>query len=445
MYKIPSDMPLTPERIVAYIDNNNNHKGRLEKLYRYYQGKNDILYRTNIDASKPNNRIAHNYGGFITDMYVGYFLGMPVTYNSEDKGFIEALQDIFNYNDEQSNNAEIGKEASIFGVGYELLYLDEDAQVRFIPLDTREIIPIYSDTITNDLLYVIRYYDVEDLVNYTYSTKVEVYTSTEIIYYDKIGGGGLIETNRVQHIFGEVPIVEYLNNKERLGDFETVICKIDEYDKLVSDSLNDFELFADAYMKLTNVEGTQREDLEQLKENRVILVPADGDAQWLVKETPYEHIEAMKTRCVEEIHKLSKCPNLTDINFASNASGVAMKYKLLGFEDNTAKKERHFEKGLRRRIKLITNVLNIKSNNFDFRSIDAVFTRNLPVNEVEQADYILRFRGLISDETILEQIPFIDDVQKELERKSNEAPKIQPFMISRPDNEEDNQLLEEAN
>jgi SPP1 family phage portal protein len=386
----------------------------------------------NVRKQGAGHRIPHNYAGYISNIFCGYFLGNPITYNSEDKDYMEKLQEIFDINDEQSHNADLGREVSIYGVGYEYLYFDDDKNIRFEIFDTREIIPVYEDILTSKLLYVIRYYDVEDIITGTKKTKVELYTDKEIIYYDK-SELNLIETDRKQHIFGACPVIEYRNNKESIGDFELVIPKIDEYDKLISDSLNDFDLFSDSYVKLVSMEGTTKEDIQEMKENRVILVPENGDADWMVKNPPFEHIEAMKNRCINDLHKLSHTPDLTDANFASNASGVAMKYKIFGTENTTASKERSFKKGLQQRIKLITDMLNVKGNSFNTRDIDITFTRCLPVNESEETDAILKWRGVVSDETIIEKCPFVKDVQKELDRKKNEV-SLTPYTIQPPDN-----------
>jgi len=71
---------------------------------------------------------------------------------------------VLEYNDEQDENMELAKDASIFGLAVELLYVDEDAQVRLKRLDPREVIVIYDDTLNNDILYGIRYFICEDWV-----------------------------------------------------------------------------------------------------------------------------------------------------------------------------------------------------------------------------------------------------------------------------------------
>ena len=56
----------------------------------------------------------------------------------------------------------------------------------------------------------------------------------------------------------------------------------------------------------------------------------------------------LKKAIKDDIHEFSKVPCLTDENFVGNASGVAMKYKLLGFEGLGKTKERYFKRGLRK-------------------------------------------------------------------------------------------------
>jgi SPP1 family phage portal protein len=434
MFKLSEDTILTAQHITSYIDNHRQEKARLEKLYKYYKGQHDILNRVMSDANKPNNKMVNPYANYITDMMTGYFMGKPVTYTSDDEELVEVVNDTYNQNDEQAHNAILAKNGSIFGVAYELVYVDEEANTRFLPLDSREVIPIYNDTLTNDLLYVIRYYSVEDVLTKDAITKIEVYSKDEVNYYTW-GNNGLIQTASQPHVFGAVPVNEYLNNDERLGDYETVTSLIDAYDKLESDSINDFDLFADAYLTLTGVELPTDDDgnpvTPDFRNSRLIVLPAsDAKADWLIKDTPDTHIENMKNRIEKDIHTFSKCPKLTDENFAGNASGVAMQYKLMGLENATAKKERAFKKGLQRRLKLITAILNIKGNAFDYRNIDITFTRNLPEDLQDKADLINKLQGLLSKETLIAQIPFITDVQGELDRIEEEDKNtIQPFNI----------------
>lgn len=374
------------------------------------------------DPAKPNHKVVNPYANYITDIMTGYFLGEPVTYTSEDKELLNVIGAIYNYNDEAAENSELAQDASITGVAFEIMYLDADKQIRFETVSPLGSIPIYEDTVEGDLLYFIRYYSNKDIVTGKESTTVEVYSRTEVTTYVRdYAASGLTFVSRVPHAFGMVPVIDYYNNKEALGDFEPVLSEIDAYDVLESDSLNEMDYFADAYLGLYGMGGTDAEDIAAMKEQRVLLMPSDGKAEWIVKNPSDTYIENMKTRIDANIHKFSKCPAMTDQDFAANASGVAMKYKLMGLENATSKKERAFKKGLQRRLELVCNMLGVMGSAYDYRAIDIVFTRNIPVNLVEIADVVNNLGGLLSDETKISMLPLDIDYAAEQERKKAEA------------------------
>jgi SPP1 family phage portal protein len=240
---------------------------------------------------------------------------------------------------------------------------------------------------------------------------LEVYTKDEVIKYEK---GKEIE--RYFHYIGDVPVIEFPNNDDRIGDFERVMTLIDAYDKAQSNIANDFEYFSDAYLVLKNLSSTQPEDIENMKLSRTMLIDDAGDAKWLLKDVQDSAHENFKRRLAEDIHRFSQTPNLTDESFAGNASGVALRYKLLGLEWNASVKERKFKRALQRRIELICNVLNLKGANYDWREIDIQFHRNLPQNELEQVQIASMLKGIISDDTLLSIIPYIDDPSNEMEK-----------------------------
>lgn len=384
------------------------------KLQRYYEGDHSILNRTMQDPSKPNNKLVNNFPGYIVDVMQGYFVGKPITYSSTEEEYLSRLQDIFNYNDEQDENSELAKTMGIKGKVYELLYVDEDTMPRFNLVDPENMILVYDTKITPEPVLAIRYYRIDNLDGEE-KTKIEVYTDNTIQFY-VMNGEDLALEDEKEHFFGSVPVIEYLNNDEGIGDFEKVLTLIDAYDKAQSDTLNDFEYFADAYLALVGMGGTDSEDIKQMKENRVLLLEENGQANWLIKEINDAASENYKTRLQQDIHRFSKTPSLTDENFGSNLSGVAISYKVWGMEQVAATKERKFKRALQRRIELLTNFLNIKGGNYDWRDIQITFTRNLPRNLVEITDMVSKLNGIISDETLLAQLPMIDDVQAELER-----------------------------
>jgi SPP1 family phage portal protein len=107
---------------------------------------------------------------------------------------------------------------------------------------------------------------------------------------------------------------------------------------------------------------------------------------------------------------------MTDDNFAANASGVAMKYKLMGIETATSKKERAFKKALQRRVELICNIFGVMGTDYDYRSIQMTFSRNIPANLVEVAEVINKVGHLLSQETQINLLPIDVAAEEELNR-----------------------------
>ena len=125
----------------------------------------------------------------------------------------------------------------------------------------------------------------------------------------------------------------------------------------------------------------------------------------------------MKTRLNHDIHRFSGCPDMSDENFAGNASGVALRYKLLQFENIAGIKEREFKRGLQRRIELLCNILSVLGRPaYDWRSVRVTFKRALPQNLLELSQTLSNLGTLLSDETKRALLPLEIDEAAEAER-----------------------------
>ena len=131
------------------------------------------------DAGKPCNRIVTNYCYNIVQNYLGYLTGIDIVYQS-DKDF-EEVQNILNYNDVRTEDSEYLRQALIYGVAYEINYIDELGQQRFKVLDPREVIPVYSNDLANELLYVIRYYVADTINDVQDKYLIEVYSQNRTL------------------------------------------------------------------------------------------------------------------------------------------------------------------------------------------------------------------------------------------------------------------------
>jgi len=392
-------------------------------LMSYYRGEHPkIMTKRQNPIGKPDNRLVGNFPGYIVDVNLGYFLGIPIRYVSKTNNdeFLTKLGEIFEYNDEHDQNLELAKSMGIYGHTFEVVYFDQDGKIRFDCVDPENIIMVYDNSITPAPLYAIRFW-YEEKFGEKIGVGVEVYTSSTIYRYSGKDLQHLMLEEEIENLFGDVPIIEYINNDERQCDFEKVLTQIDAYDAIQSNTANDFEYFSDAYLKIKGMMGTDTETINDMRTNRVILLSGDGDADWLIKHINDEALENYKSRVVEDIHKFSKTPNLADENFSANASGVALQYKLWGLEQNTAQKERKFKRGLQRRIELINNYLSYVGEGYDWRDIEITFSRNIPENLNDLVDMVAKLRGSVSHVTLLSKLPFIEDPELEIKRLQEES------------------------
>ncbi len=127
MYTLPKDTKITNQILNDVIEYNEKYKDRYKKLELFYLGKHDILYRTKEDRLK-NNKVMINHAKYITDTNVGYLLGNPVDYQADSKYNIEPILDAYKKQTINDLDSEIAKDVSIFGLQYEYVYANENAE-----------------------------------------------------------------------------------------------------------------------------------------------------------------------------------------------------------------------------------------------------------------------------------------------------------------------------
>ncbi len=424
----PNDIPLP--LIASCIKEHQAGIARLDNLDNYYMGKQAILKRKlGDDTGLPNNKLVANHAKYITDIAVGYVTGNPVKYDGKQ---IDDITETYKQNDIVSHDAELAKDLSIFGVGRELYFMtSDDVPIpKATVIDPRQLFLVVDDTVEYKSLFGVHYYEKKDIDNAPIGWKINVYTPELIVSYYGADLSSFEMVDVQHHYFGAVPVVEFWNNEEQQGDFEQQISLIDAYNVLMSDRVNDKEQLVDAILKIKgaslgdDVQEASR-TIKLLKQYKVLELPAgqDADADWLVKQLNEQQVEVLRNAIKSDIHEFSMVPNLTDENFAANASGVAMKYKLLGLEQLAKNKERYFVQGLRERLKLFANIMKVKGKATDVSDVTITMTRNLPSNDLETAQMISQLASMVPNEMLINQLSFVDDAAtatKELNKQKAE-------------------------
>jgi len=392
---------------------------------RYYDGEHEIK---NKERKKdgPNARVVCNHAKDISDTASGYFMGNPITYNcagDETEG-LDILTTCFDSAQADDADSDHALNISIYGVSYEYIYAKEDeAELTIRVLEPEFTFIVYDDTIEQRELFAV-YYRVEKNdengdIRYAATVLTENYKYEFTLHGNKTSESDSAEGPEA-HYMGCIPVVEYKNNKDNIGDFEQQISLIDAYNTLMSDRVNDKEQFIDAILViygtlLGDTEEETGEAMEHLRERKILEIPVGSKAEYLTRTFDEVSVETLRKAIKEDIYTFSHVPNLTDENFAGNSSGVAMEFKLLGLEMITKVKERYYKKGLRKRMRIFCNFLGLKQISISPNSIMPVFSRSLPKNLAELAQIVSNLKGNVSMKTLLQLLPFVESPEDELE------------------------------
>ena len=405
--------------------------GDLKKNMAYYQGKHKIL-----EDAKRENRLVCNHAKDISDTASSYFIGNPVTYKSDAD--IKDLTDSLETAGADETDGDNGLDLSIYGLAYEYVYVKENENNLLTKnLSPENTFMVKDDSIEENELFAVYYYVRKD----DSGTGPEHYIATVLTpnykYELDIQNNEVPQLTTelpVPHYLGEIPIIEYLNNKLAIGDFELQIPLIDAYNALMSDRITDKEQFIDAILAIYGTllsdedePGTEEEDQnikkakERLKKYKVLEMPDTAKAEYLTRTFDESGVEILKKAIEQDIHKFSHIPCMSDESFGGNVSGVAMEFKLLGMENITKIKTRYYRKGLRKRIRIFCNYLALHGKSVDPAGITMTFTRALPKNLVEISQIVANLWGKVSRKTLLSQVPFVDDVDEELKALDEET------------------------
>ena len=248
-----------------------------------------------------------------------------------------------------------------------------------------------------------------------------------------LGESGQVKDGLYPHGFGGVPAVEYIENEERMGIFESALPMIDAYNKAISEKANDVDYFADAYLKILGSK-LEKEELEQLRRNRIINFEGDDAASLIVEFLQKPDGDTTQENLINRLEKLifqiSMVANISDENFGAS-SGIALKYKLQAMSNLAKTKERKFTSGMNRRYKLIFSNPVSGMQKDSWVGIKYQFTQNYPANILEESQIAGNLAGITSQETQLKVLSIVDNVQQELERIAEEESTAQDDVVMR--------------
>ena len=383
-----------------------NDCARMKRLREAYNGHSAIAGRTR-GHGLPNNRIAHPFARYIVAVTTGYLIGRPAAYRAEGESTaLDAILDVYRRGSVAAVDAENARNAAIYGRGVEYVHTDGEGLPHAVALSPLDAFVVYDDGYDMRPLFGVYRIPLRREDGSQEGWRLWVMSAGRVVEYrGRDLNGPLEEVGDTPHFFGGVPLVEYWNDEDERGDFEWVLPLIDAYDALQSDRVNDKEQFVNALLVLTGctleTDERGREPWRQLREDKALCLPdSQAKVEYLAKQMNEADVEVLRSALAEDIHKLSMVPDLSDANFAANASGVAMRYKLWGLEQLVNVKQRWFVEGLRQRLGLFARFMELRGFlELDVAGVEISLSRAMPANMLEQAQIVKMAEGAASTET----------------------------------------------
>ena len=240
---------------------------RYDKLDRYYLGRHDI-FRT---CREGEVQVAVNYAKYVVDIALGYYLGQPVKYDANPvdelgrKVELAPLLRCYERGHLPEVDVSIGRTMGVMGDCLELCYASggSDPMPRSARIDPRRGILVCDTTVEHAKLFGMVWDRREKTTGerYYFVTVYTDRTERDFVCSD-LSAGAFRPVGEVRyHWFGAVPMIAYVNNDDRQGDFEQILSLIDAYDALMSSRLTDKKKFVDAllvFFGMTLAEGDEQ-------------------------------------------------------------------------------------------------------------------------------------------------------------------------------------------
>ena len=217
----------------------------IEYLWNYYRGRQDIRFKEKYVRENINNIVTVNRANEIVTFKTAFLLEEPIQYISHGgddsvSKLVNTFNEYMRAADKESADKDIVDWMHICGVGVRLVLVGEDPSVS--PFDIFTIKPtkafvIYSNGIgERPLAGVIIGKDEDEKTTY------DVYTADRHYF---------VKDNEVTDLgnpqYGAIPLVEYANNKARMGAFESVISILNNINRLESDAVDSIQDFVNGF------------------------------------------------------------------------------------------------------------------------------------------------------------------------------------------------------
>lgn len=448
---------------------------RLHEIYSRKADDSQLMF-----TGKKDDTVV-TYEKFLTDVATGYLSGQP-TYSvadTDDENKLKLLEEIFgkkqkdedykkkmeliidyivSYNDDQTEHHDFIHDILEMTSSYQILYENENNEVVYSKYSPLTTVAIWDYNIPANLIAIVRVWEEKDIndkivkkceITDKYGTKT--YSMTD--QYKEVK-----ENDNQNHNWGDVPAIAVETD---FAIFEPCEDVIQAFEQLIQNIRNTFE-YNDSDCKLkfsgyvpehpmviTEIEvdketGEEKEVVkenparikedEMLEKSKTLYVQDGGDVGYITKPLDSNGAVEILKVYTNLMFQLAGIPNTADLAFNSadlNASAIDRKFYIMNMM--TANVISQVKKAYTRRWELIFGRINLKLNtDFDFRDINIELPKNLPANDDEKIDSMLKLQNILSIQTIIEKLGYnyLDEkTKKDQEAEDNMIQNIERMQM----------------
>lgn len=416
----------------------------------YYRGDHKIQNRKRLvigeggalmeNKNLANRKLVHTFIRKLVDQKVGYLLSKQPSIQTEKDEYAAVLNDVFDKSFFRLLK-NIGKDAVNAGIAWLQVYYDEDGRLAFKRHRPEEIIPLWRDVDHTELDAVIRFYEVDAFIGTAKRTitKVEWWDLDGVRRYTlgapgaTVGTPGLVpdednpESAHLVVQIGEdqqgfnwtrVPFVPFKYNDDELPLIKVLQSLVDEYDEQTSDNANNIADLPNSVLVLRNYDG---QDLGEFRHNlsvfRVVKVGDEGGVDSLEVNLNPEALEKHLDRLRKDIYEFGRGVDTQSDEFGSSPSGVALRFLFSDLDMDANDIENEFQAALEKLLWFVDqHIANTTGVDFSDEPVDFIFNRDIMINETESVNNVKSSIGIVSDETLVANHPFVTDAAEEMKR-----------------------------
>ena len=326
------------------------------------------------------------------------------------------------------------------GLTWCYVWIDENGELQLKNVSAKYIYPIWKDNEHTKLDKLVYNYEVKEYesLNPTIKEYAEYWTDKERIVFDantydditdvKNEMGEILHSHMIQDNEGiswdKIPFIVFKGTNDEKSMLEFIKEYIDNYDELNSKSVDGLNDDLDPLLVFKGISPDVKDLLEAreiAKMTRTVSLDTDGDAHYIQAQTNIDAYNSTLVRLKRDLINFGYGIDFEDARFGGNPNQLVIKSLYQNLDTYTDGLERHFQNFINELKYFFDKWYEFtRKGSFDEvqkYTIGIELDRSMMINESSLIDDTVKLAGTgISQKTLLEHNPIVDDVELELDR-----------------------------